>query len=59
MENISIQTKKIAKKLETLKQKAKIEKDKASLLEKVEEVRELKLINKQKRGKMKSKKIRI
>lgn len=59
MDNMAVQTKRLAQKLEKLKQKAKIQKDMGVLLEKTKELRDMKLENKRIRGTMKAKKIRI
>jgi hypothetical protein len=58
METLSSVSKKMVKKLEILKIKAKHEKDQANLMQRAEEVKQLKLENRQKRLELRKKKVR-
>jgi hypothetical protein len=58
METLSSVSKKMVKKLEILKIKAKHEKDQANLMQRAEEVKQLKMENRQKRFELRKKKVR-
>lgn len=59
MDHLTQATKNVERKMELLKRKVKIEKDRATLMEKTEEVKKMVLENRAKRATLKKKKIRI
>lgn len=58
MESLAAVNRKMTKKLEVLKIKAKHEKDQANLMQRAEEVKQLKMENRQKRLELRKKKVR-
>lgn len=59
MDSLAQATKKLELKMELLKRKAKIEKERSVLMDKTEEVKKLMLDNRTKRANMRKKRIRI
>lgn len=59
METLSSQTKKIMKKMESIKSKVKHEKDQSALMQKADELNILKSENRKKRSELRKKKVRL